>query len=87
MHYALFETAIGTCAVVWGDPIPTEGYSSDREGYAALTEVVTEEIFKLWRLAGEAVVRGFPRELSDGARRFKPYIFPFVKNGDPPRLG
>jgi 1-acyl-sn-glycerol-3-phosphate acyltransferase len=75
------------CAVVFGDAIPTGGYSRDREGYTALTEVVTEEIFKLWRLAGEAVARGFPRELSDGTKRFLPYIFPFVKNGGPPRPG
>ena len=75
------------CAVVFGDAIPTEGYRRDREGYTALTEVVTEEIFKLWRLAGEAVARGFPRELSDGTKRFLPYIFPFVKIGGPPRPG
>jgi 1-acyl-sn-glycerol-3-phosphate acyltransferase len=75
------------CSVVWGHPIGTDGFSRDRAGYEELTELVTAEIFKLWRLAGEAVANGFPRKLSDGAQRFRPYIFPFVKNGGPPRPG
>lgn len=75
------------CSVVWGHPIATDGFSRDRAGYTELTELVTAEIFKLWRLAGEAVANGFPRELSDGTKRFKPYIFPFVKSGGPPRPG
>jgi 1-acyl-sn-glycerol-3-phosphate acyltransferase len=73
------------CSVVWGHPISTEGFSRDRSGYTELTEVVTAEVFKLWRLAGEAVANGFPRELSDGSRRFHPYIWPFVTPGAPPR--
>ena len=60
------------CSVVWGHPIGTDGFSRDRAGYEELTELVTAEIFKLWRLAGEAVANGFPRELSDGAKRFRP---------------
>ena len=47
--------------------------------------MVTAEVFKLWRLAGEAVANDFPRELSDGSRRFHPYIWPFVTPGAPPR--
>lgn len=69
------------CSIVWGDPIDTEGFSRDRAGYDALTEVVTAEIVKLWRLASEAVARGFPRELSDGSRRFHPYLYPFFTDG------
>jgi 1-acyl-sn-glycerol-3-phosphate acyltransferase len=72
------------CSVVWGHPIPTDGFSRDRAGYQELTDLVTAEVFKLWRLAGEAVVNDFPRELSDGARRFHPYIWPFVTPGAPP---
>jgi 1-acyl-sn-glycerol-3-phosphate acyltransferase len=75
------------CAVVWGDPIETEGFTRDRPGYDALTELVTAEIFKLWRLAGEAVARKFPRELSDGAKRFHPFVFPFLTDGLKPRPG
>jgi 1-acyl-sn-glycerol-3-phosphate acyltransferase len=75
------------CAVVWGDPISVEGFSRDRAGYDALTEQVTKEIFRLWRLAGEAVIEGFPRELSDGAKRYLPYLYPFMTNGLLPRPG
>ena len=75
------------CAVVWGSPIPTEGLSRDRAGYDALTEKVAAEIFKLWRLAGEAVANGFPRELSDGTKRFHPFFYPFLTDGWKPRPG
>lgn len=75
------------CAVVWGDPISTEGFSRDRAGYDALTAQVTKEIFRLWRLAGEAVVNGFPRELSDGAKRYLPYLYPFMTDGLRPLPG
>jgi 1-acyl-sn-glycerol-3-phosphate acyltransferase len=75
------------CAIVWGDPIPTEGFSRDRPGYDALTELVTEEILRLWRLASEAVKNDFPRVLSDGTKRYLPYIWPFVTNGQRPRPG
>jgi len=73
------------CAAVWGDPIETQEFSRDRAGYNALTELVTAEIVKLWRLAAEAVAKGFPRELSDGSRRFHPFLFPFFTNGLRPR--
>jgi 1-acyl-sn-glycerol-3-phosphate acyltransferase len=69
------------CAVVWGDPISTEGYTRDRAGYDELTEQVTKEIFRLWRLAGEAVTAGFPLELSDGAKRYLPYLYPVTTDG------
>jgi len=46
-----------------------------------LTGQVTKEITRLWRLAGEAVMRGFPRELSDGARRYHPYLYPVFTDG------
>jgi 1-acyl-sn-glycerol-3-phosphate acyltransferase len=75
------------CAVVWGDPISVEGFSRDRAGYEALTEQVTKEITRLWRLAGEAVIEGFPRELSDGAKRFLPYLYPVMTDGLRPRPG
>jgi len=69
------------CAAVWGDPISVEGFSRDRAGYDALTELVTAEIVKLWRLAGEAVMNDFPAELSDGARRYHPYLYPVFTDG------
>jgi 1-acyl-sn-glycerol-3-phosphate acyltransferase len=74
-------------AVVWGDPIPVEGLRRDRAGYNELMETVRAEILRLWRQASEAVAAGFPRELPDGTKRFLPYIFPFVRNGQPPRPG
>jgi 1-acyl-sn-glycerol-3-phosphate acyltransferase len=75
------------CAIVWGDPIPTEGFSRDRPGYDALTELVTDDILRLWRLASEAVKNDFPRELSDGTKRYLPYIWPLVTNGLRPLPG
>lgn len=69
------------CAAVWGDPIGVEGFSRDRSGYEALTELVTAEIVKLWRLAGEAVAKHFPPELSDGAKRYHPYLYPVFTDG------
>jgi 1-acyl-sn-glycerol-3-phosphate acyltransferase len=73
------------CSVVWGGPIATDGFSRDRPGYDALTEVVTGEITKLWRLACEAVFDDFPRELSDGAKRFHPFVYPLLTDGWRPR--
>lgn len=75
------------CAVVWGNPISADGFSRDRAGYDALTEQVTKEITRLWRLAGEAVIEGFPRELSDGAKRYHPYLYPVFTDGLLPRPG
>jgi 1-acyl-sn-glycerol-3-phosphate acyltransferase len=75
------------CAIVWGNPISTEEFSRNRAGYDALTELVTEEIIKLWRLAGEAVANGFPRELSDGAKRFHIFGYPLLTDGLKPRPG
>ena len=48
--------------------------------------MVTAEIFKLWRLAGEAVSKGFPRELSDGTKRFH-CSSPFIRDGVYPVQG
>jgi 1-acyl-sn-glycerol-3-phosphate acyltransferase len=57
------------CAVVWGDPIETDGLPRGREGLTRAMDLVVPEIVRLWRLAGEAVTEGFPDTLSDGARR------------------
>ena len=75
------------CSVVWGHPIATDGFSRERTGYAELTELVAAEIFRLWRLAGEAVANGFPRELSDGTKRFHAFMPPFIAPGGRPTLG
>ena len=75
------------CAVVWGYPIETENFSRDRAGYDELTELVRSEIFKLWRLGCEAVANDFPRELSDGTRRFHVFGYPFLFNGHEPVPG
>jgi 1-acyl-sn-glycerol-3-phosphate acyltransferase len=74
-------------AVVWGQPIATEGLSRDRNGYTALTEQVTAEILRLWRLACEAVANGYPRELSDGTRRFHVFGYPYLFGGKKPIPG
>jgi len=68
------------CAAVWGNPIGVEGLSRDRAGYEELMARVSAEIFRLWRLAGEAVAADFPRELSDGAKRFLPFLMPLTTN-------
>jgi 1-acyl-sn-glycerol-3-phosphate acyltransferase len=75
------------CAIVWGDPIETSGLSRNRAGYDGLMDVVQREIVRLWRLAAEAVAEGCPQELSDGSRRFRPYLYPFFTDGRRPRPG
>ena len=75
------------CVVVWGHPISTEGFSRDRPGYNALTEQVTTEILRLWRLACEAVANGYPKELSDGTKRFHFFGYPYIINGKRPYPG
>ena len=57
------------CAVVWGDAIETDQLPRGREGLAQALELVGPEVVRLWRLAGEAVAKGFPESLSDDACR------------------
>jgi len=73
-----------TCAVVYGRPIILDGLRRNKAGYAEAIEIVGAEITRLWRLAAEAVANGMPRELSDGARRFKPYLYPTFTDGRKP---
>jgi len=75
------------CAIVWGEPIETSGLSRDRAGYDELMSVVQREIVRLWRLAAEAVAGDFPPDLSDGAKRFRPFLYPFFTDGRAPRPG
>ena len=75
------------CAVVWGEPVETSGLTRNRAGYDELMGVVQREIVRLWRLASEAVAQRFPPQLSDGARRFDPYLYPFFTDGRRPRPG
>lgn len=75
------------CAAVWGDPISLEGLSRNKPGYEEAARVVGAELVRLWRLAAEAVATGFPRELSDGAKRFKPYLVPMFTDGRRPVPG
>jgi len=73
------------CSIVWGGPIGTDGLTRNRSGYDELMSVVHGEIIRLWRLAAEAVATGFPRTLSDGAKRYPPYLYPLVTDGRRPR--
>jgi hypothetical protein len=73
------------CSMVWGEPIETSGLSRNRTGYDELMSVVQREIVRLWRLAAEAVVKRFPPELSDGSKRFRPFLYPFFTDGRSPR--
>lgn len=57
------------CAAVWGEPIGFDDLNRSRDGYAAATERIKDEIARLWRLANEAVNSGFPAVLSDGTPR------------------
>ena len=57
------------CAVVWGDPLDVSGLPRSARGYREAADIVRAEIVRLWRLAGEAIMAGFPPELLDGARR------------------
>jgi hypothetical protein len=72
------------CAVVWGDPISLDGLHRTRSGYEEAMRIVGDEIVRLWRLAAEAVTDGLPAELSDGAKRFRPYLPPLWSNGKQP---
>jgi 1-acyl-sn-glycerol-3-phosphate acyltransferase len=57
------------CAVVFGEPMTFAGLASNGRGYKAATELVRQEILRLWRQAGEAVAAGFPHALPDGTPR------------------
>ncbi len=75
------------CAVVWGEPISLEGLRRNRAGYEEAMEMVRAEIVRLWRQAAEAVATGFPPELSDGTKRYRPYLFPMFTDGREPVPG
>lgn len=62
------------CAVMWGEPISLEGLRRNRAGYDEAIHIVSEEIVRLWRIAGEAVAAGLPPELPDGTRRYRWYL-------------
>lgn len=74
------------CAVVYGEPMTFEGLPRNSRGYRRAAELVQPEIVRLWRLAGEAVARRFPEELSDGTRWCPPYPpFRNPRSGEIPR--
>jgi 1-acyl-sn-glycerol-3-phosphate acyltransferase len=75
------------CAVVWGEPISLEGLRRNRAGYEEAMEMVRAEIVRLWRQAAEAVADGFPPELSDGTKRYRPYLYPMFTDGREPVPG
>lgn len=60
------------CCIVWGDPIDLSGLPRSGKGYGEAATIVGAEVTRLWRLAGEAIVAGFPETLPDGARRLAP---------------
>ena len=60
------------CTVVWGDAISLDHLPRRREGYDEAKRVVGAELVRLWRLAVEATVAGWPEELPDGTRRGRP---------------
>ena len=66
------------CAVVWGHPIDLDGLPRSGRGYKQAADIVGKEIIRLWRLAGEAISRDFPAELSDGAKRAPWSYAPFA---------
>jgi len=57
------------CCVVWGAPMSLDGIPRTGRGYKQASQLIGEELKRLWRLAGEAVSAGFPPVLADGARR------------------
>lgn len=56
------------CCVVFGEPMFTEGFSSEREYRNAPSELHAE-IVTLWREAATAVQQGFPPSTSGGLKR------------------
>jgi 1-acyl-sn-glycerol-3-phosphate acyltransferase len=75
------------CAVVWGHAIGLDDLRRNRAGYQEATDRIGDEIIRLWRLAAEAVAAGFPAQLSDGANRFRPYLYPIFTDGARPVAG
>lgn len=60
------------CACVFGHPLDLSDLPANGRGYRQATAIIEAEIARLWRLAAEAVARGFPPELSDGTKRQLP---------------
>jgi 1-acyl-sn-glycerol-3-phosphate acyltransferase len=65
-----------SCAVVWGEPIDLSGLPRSGRGHRRAAEIVSGEILRLWRQAGEAVAADFPEALPDGALRVGPAYRP-----------
>jgi 1-acyl-sn-glycerol-3-phosphate acyltransferase len=57
------------CCIVWGEPMSLDGIPRTGRGYKQASQLIGEELKRLWELAGEAVSAGFPPVLADGARR------------------
>lgn len=62
------------CCVVWGHPIDLSEFPRKSKGYQQAGELVGAEVHRLWRLAAEAIVAGYPESLPDGS----------VRSGSPP---
>src|SRR5262245_37523644 len=56
-------------AVVFGEPMDLSAFPVNGRGYKEAAGVIEAELFRLWRLAAEAVAEEFPDRLLDGTRR------------------
>jgi 1-acyl-sn-glycerol-3-phosphate acyltransferase len=72
-----------SCAVVWGDALDLSDLPRAGRGYKRAAEIVSAEIFRLWRQAAEAAAAGFPANLPDGAARVGPAYRPLVVSTTP----
>ena len=60
------------CCVVFGEPLDLGVLPRNGRGYKQATELLRQEIMRLWRLAAQASAAGFPPELADGTPRSGP---------------
>jgi 1-acyl-sn-glycerol-3-phosphate acyltransferase len=75
------------CCVVYGAPMTFEGIPRNGRGYREATELLADEIYRLWRQAAEAIAAGRPPELPDGTPRTGiPGFRTFIPAGTPRRV-
>ncbi len=71
-------------AVVVGESMDLSPFPRNGKGYKEAAATVEAELVRLWRLAAEAVVDGFPARLRDGTERGR---VPRIRDVHPPAPG
>ena len=61
------------CCIVWGEPMDLSHLPRRSSGYREGAALLEQEVLRLWRLAAQAVVDGFPDVLPDGTPKTPTY--------------